>query len=66
MKIYIGKTKTYSDFNHNWGLLMPQQFNSQTQMIILQNKKNLSGINIDTIPGLVMSLNKTIIIHKKP
>lgn len=50
----------------NGGQLLPEQFNSDTEMIVLQNKNNISGINIDTIPGLVMSLDGKIIIHKKP
>ena len=45
---------------------MPNKFNTDTDMIIFQNKNNISGINIDVIPGFVMTLDGKIIIHKQP
>lgn len=66
MKIKIGKCSHRCDYLHKWGKLIPKKYNTDSNMVIIQTKDKVLGTNLDTIPGLVMSLDGKIIIHRKP
>ena len=66
MKVKIGKCSHRCNFLHRWAELKPEQYKTDSDMVIVQVKDKVLGTNLDTIPGLVMSLDAKIIIHRKP
>lgn len=66
MKIKIGKCSHKCNFEHRWGRLEPEQYKTDSDMVIVQVKDKVFGTNLDVIPGLVMSLDGKIMIHRKP
>ena len=66
MKVKIGKCSHRCNYIHRWGELKPEKYKTDTDMVIVQVKDKVFGTNLDTIPGLVMSLDGKIMIHRKP